>query len=73
MLEETLFAGDCVTGLVCRCLQPGCGSNGACVSLREVGQNCADPNTVCVPGSTCQSGTCVGVDQLRGLAEACGA
>jgi len=64
------LVGNCATGLSCFCDGTPCVPT--CLYERREGDACADALSFCIPGTTCDAGTCVGVE-LQGLAKAaCG-
>ena len=62
------FPSGCQPGLHCVCADDAC-TSGQCVQLAQEGESCPMPN-VCVIGTECRAGVCVGVDSL-GLFGAC--
>lgn len=64
------LVGNCGAGLSCFCAGTPC--TPTCLYERREGDTCGDALSFCVPGTTCDSGKCVGVE-LQGLAKAaCG-
>jgi len=62
--------GNCPDGMSCACEGSGCTKT--CLKQRLEGEDCADPLSLCIAGTACQAGKCVGVE-LQGLAQAaCG-
>jgi hypothetical protein len=60
----------CASGLFCACDDDAC-ATGTCIQRRNQGQSCGAINTRCVPGTSCQNGSCVALDSQGTFAKAC--
>ena len=60
--------GNCPAGMTCGCRDRSC-SDKTCVNLRHDGESCNRPLDLCIAGTACQGGQCVGVER-QGLEEA---
>jgi hypothetical protein len=67
----TLQVDRCVSGLVCGCLDKDC-LYGRCVEKRGEGDSCAEPHTLCTPGTACEDGVCVASGLQGRFSDACG-
>lgn len=62
--------GNCPDGLTCSCVGASCSKT--CRQVQHEGEACADALSLCIAGTECQAGRCVGVE-LQGLEQAeCG-